>query len=267
MQSEGTNIFINTWTPTDSDLEEFKHIVLTSPIEWNPCKVRFPGTDYNDMHEIESRNVGSLEVDFRRDDVLIPCDNPYFQPIRIFDIQSFNRRIMRSSVIETKMAQGPLSEDEILPPKTFLSANSHSNTAAEDLSEVFQISAEQTQMTLDATTQHHVRSALMPLSRRYRMDRIYEVPRLRCAMATDTMDPRCVGIHGKKYCQVFGNKDMFAAAYPIEKKSNCHVALKQFISDFGASDVMITDGSKEQTCAGTEFQSILRKNNITSKQT
>ena len=60
---------------------------------------------------------------------------------------------------------------------------------------------------------------------------------------------------------------MFIAAYPTEKKSNSHVALKQFISDYGASDVMITDGLKEQTGVGTEFQSTLRKNNIASKQT
>ena len=142
LQSEGTNIFMNAWTPTDSDLKEFKHIVLTSPTEWNPSKVRFPGTDYNDVHEIESRNVSLVEVDFKGDDALIPYDNPHLQPIRIFDIQSFNRRIMKSSVIETKMAQGPLSEDEILPPKTFLSTNRHSNVTAEDLSEVFQISVE-----------------------------------------------------------------------------------------------------------------------------
>ena len=77
------------------------------------------------------------------------------------------------------------------------------------------------------------------------MDRMYEVPRLRCEMSTDAMDSRCKGIHGCKCCQVFGNKEMFAAAYPIEKKSNCHVALKQFISDYGASDVMTTDGSIE----------------------
>lgn len=108
-------------------------------------------------------------------------------------------------------------------------------------------------MTLDATAQHHVRSAIMPLSRRYRMDRMHEVPRLRCAMSTDAMDPRCKGVHGYKHCQVFRNKDIFAAAYPNEKTSNCHAALKQFISDYGAADSMITDGLKEQTGAGTEF--------------
>ena len=110
---------------------------MTCPTEWNPSEARFLGTDNNDVHEIESRNVGLIEVDFRGDDALIPFDNLCLQPIRIFDIQSFNRRIMKLSVIETKMAIGPLSKDEILPPKTFLSTNRHSNTAAEDLSEVF----------------------------------------------------------------------------------------------------------------------------------
>jgi len=40
------------------------------------------------------------------------------------------------------------------------------------------------------------------------------------------MDLRCKGIYGYKYCKVFGNKDLFAAAYLIEKKLNCYVALK-----------------------------------------
>ena len=89
------------------------------------------------MYEIKSRNISLVEVDFRGDDVLIPHDNPYLKPIRIFDIRSFNRRIMKSSVIKTSMAQGPLLEDEFLPLKTFLSTNRYSNTIAEDLSEVF----------------------------------------------------------------------------------------------------------------------------------
>ena len=63
---------------------------------------------------------------------------------------------MESSIVETKMAEGSSSEDEILPPKMFLSTNRHSNTTAEDLSEAFQISVEQAQMTLDTTTQHHI---------------------------------------------------------------------------------------------------------------
>ena len=83
-------------------------------------------------------------------------------------------------------------------------------------------------------------------------------------MATDTMDPRCVGLNGMKYCQVFGNRMMFAEAYPIARKKDCGDALKQFLREYGAPDTMISDGSREQTKPGTAFQSILRKNNIWS---
>ena len=72
-------------------------------------------------------------------------------------------------------------------------------------------------------------------------------------MSTDTMDPKCKGIHEYKYCQIFRNKDLFAAVYLIKKKSNCYISLKQFILDYSAVDVMITDRSKEQTGSGTEF--------------
>ena len=98
----------------------------------------------------------------------------------------------------------------------------HTNTSPEDLSETWGISVEQAQLTLNATTQRHGRSAIMPLSKKYRLDRMYEPKRLRCNMymSPDTMDPRCVGMHGDWYCQGFGNKIMFCAAYPIGKKSS-----------------------------------------------
>ena len=90
---------------------------------------------------------------------------------------------------------------------------------------------------------------------------------IRCKMATDMMDARCDGLYGLKYCQVFGNRMMFAEAYPITHKKDCGNALKQFLREYGAPDVMITDGSKEQTKPGTAFQSILRKNNVWSVNT
>ena len=87
---------------------------------------------------------------------------------------------------------------------------------------------------------------------------MYKPKRLIGEMASDTMDPRCDGMHGYKYCQVFGNKKMFCEAYPIDKKSNCADALSKFIRDYGAPEVMITDGSKEQTAKGSKWQATLR---------
>lgn len=103
----------------------------------------------------------------------------------------------------------------------------------------------------------------MPLSRRYRTDRMLLLKRILGEMTSDTMDPRYEGLYREKYCQVFGNKSMFYEAYPIPTKGSCYEALKIFLKEYGAPDPIITDGSKEQTSKGSVWQSTLRKNEIT----
>ena len=59
LESEGTNIFLNTWSPTQTDLASLPHIALTSQQPWDPRKVAFPATKYYVKEEMESRNVSS----------------------------------------------------------------------------------------------------------------------------------------------------------------------------------------------------------------
>lgn len=198
-KSEGLDIFIETWTPSDRDLNECKHIVLTSPNEWNPQKVELPGLAQSEVDEIEGYNILELQVE-RKDNVNVAHEDPCLRPVKIFDIRDFNARIMKSAIVSTKVSGGISSEDDLMPPRTFLSRERHSNTTPEDLSEVWNISLQQAAMTLDATTQRHARSAIMPLSRRYRVDRMFEPMRLRSEIASDTMDPRCDGLHGMRHC-------------------------------------------------------------------
>jgi hypothetical protein len=60
---------------------------------------------------------------------------------------------------------------EIREPSLFLSKNRHSAHTSEDLSQLWSIGLQQAQMTLDATERRGMRSAVLPLSRRYRHDR------------------------------------------------------------------------------------------------
>ena len=39
LQNEGTVIYLDTWAPTDEDLSQFPHIIMTSPHTCNPSKV------------------------------------------------------------------------------------------------------------------------------------------------------------------------------------------------------------------------------------
>ena len=68
-------------------------------------------------------------------------------------------------------------------------------------------------------------------------------------MSTDTMDPRCEGLHGDRQCQVFRNKQMFVATYPTPsgKALDVDIALKDFVNEHGTLDSMTMDGVKLQT--------------------
>ena len=81
----------------------------------------------------------------------------------ISSVDSMKRRIKQLSV-------GPIKEEELENPRTFISSDRHSSVKPEDLSERWCISVHQAQMTLNATTRTLKRSALTHLSRRYRVD-------------------------------------------------------------------------------------------------
>ena len=58
-------------------------------------------------------------------------------------------------------------------PTTFQSSQRHLTVDASSLSDRWGISVAQAALTLKATTQKYVRSALLPLARRYRVDRMF----------------------------------------------------------------------------------------------
>ena len=96
LESEGTNIFINIWSPTQKDLALLPHIELTSQQPWEPYNVAFPATKYYAKEEMESRNISSLTVNFRQS-LEDPGDTPVVdEEDIIFDIQRLNRIIVAS---------------------------------------------------------------------------------------------------------------------------------------------------------------------------
>ena len=91
---------------------------------------------------------------------------------------------------------------------------------------------------------------------------MYERPRIRGTVYTDTMDGQYKSLDGNKYSQVFATDFHFLAVYPMESKGLAGDGLKQFIADFGVPDKIICDGSKEQTKRGATFMEQVRKHHI-----
>ena len=63
MHTEGTIIYMDTWTPTDEDLSQFAHIIMTSPHPWNSSKVQFPNTSQHVEEELTMRLIASANTD------------------------------------------------------------------------------------------------------------------------------------------------------------------------------------------------------------
>ena len=72
--------------------------------------------------------------------------------------------------------------------RTFKSSSRHSNVSPEDLSERWFISISQAANTLKSTTINLLRSAVLPLSRRYRADRMFRRKLLDGQWSIDTLD-------------------------------------------------------------------------------
>ena len=111
-------------------------------------------------------------------------------------------------------------------------------------------------------TQRFLRSAILPLGKRYRADRMFARKTLAGNWSTDTVDGHCKSLDGNKYCQVFANNAYFSRIYPMDSKRKAGDALKFFCQEFGIPEKLTFDGSKEQTMPNTEFMKQIRSHGI-----
>ena len=264
---DGTIVHVQTFTPSDNDLKNCPHIELTSQHQWDPKRVTFPKCTHTlgEMLGDYNHKLSAIRQDSNtHNDDHTEC---------IFSLDIFQRKISSlSQVTPLNIASSSqsLQRDVNIDPGitdapklyTFESTDRHGDVTPQQLSERWGISLKTASKTLNNTTQKFIRCAILPLSRRYRADRVFTRKTLSGDWSTDTMDGRCKSLDGNKYAQVFANKQYFSKIYPMDSKSKAGDALKLFCQEFGVPERLTFDGSKEQTCKGTEFMNQVRKHGI-----
>ena len=244
LTSYGTDILFTTRTPTAYELENCKHIDLTSgSIEWDPNHISFP----NGSPRTNEYDGGSTIISMAA---------------RTDDLSKIHRSRNDLDFLKKLNEMESNSNIDIPTPRTFVSSDRHSVVSAKDLSEKWMISQKHAEKTIKATTQRGIRSAVLPLSRRYRGDLFYQKKRLNSHFYSDTYFARTKSLHGNTCAQVFGNRDQFVDVYPMSTKSHAGNALKQFISDWGVPSELTFDNAWEQTKPGSEFMKIITKHDI-----
>ena len=271
LSRKGTVVYFESRTPTEEELSTCPHVVLTSQIPWDPTKVYFPSNAHSLEEEVERiRRVGAVDANMTAPE-LDTVDEQIMGTDRIFHLSGFIRCIAAMKVVHEptpspkELVQPSKVDDSELNTKelnTFQSSERHTDVSPQDLSERWNISIQQATATLKKTTQRFIRSAVLPLSRRYRADRMFKRKTLDGKWATDTMDGRCKSLDGNRYAQVFTNDKFFSKIYPMDSKSKAGDALRVFCEEFGVPQNLTFDGSKEQTGKNTPFMKEIRKHFI-----
>ncbi len=187
MQADGTTIFFDSRTPTNYELATCPHIVLSSNAPWNPREVQFPTPAHHFEEGHPMQEIGGVQC-FNLSDTA-------------HDQVPIAKLIVDRLISEVRVVGDP--NPDVPLPKTFVSGKRHSGVSAQELSERWYIGLAQAHETIKVTTQNCTRSAVLPLSRRYRADRVFERPLLRGDFYTNTMDGRCKSLGGNRYAQIW----------------------------------------------------------------
>ena len=227
LTAQGTKISFESRAPTEKELNECHRIEITAKQEWNPSKVRLGQTD------------------------------------------SRLRESCPDGMKEKMQAQIPryiaeASTEDVVPRNNYTSTERHAKITPETLAESFGIGITRAQDTMRVTTQRGTRSALLPLSRRYRADRHLGVKRLAINMASDTLIGPTKSIRGNVATQIYSHKCGFHKGYHMSQlNGECTGnSLKDFIHEFGAPNRLTFDGYSSQVGRHTLFQKTIRRYDI-----
>ena len=240
LKSKGINILFETRVPTQQELDDCPHVILTSDSEWNPTEINLPNPSYNTQH------------------IQLQCSVLHTS---CYHTNTFIQKISSLAGDHTEFASNQNMSD-IPIPQTFMSQDRKSFVNPDSLSDKWLIGRQQAQQTIHVTTQRGIHSAILPLSRRYRADRFYQRKRLDGHFYTDTYYARSKSLHGNTCAQIFANKEQFVKAYPMTTKRDAGKALRTFIHEYGVPTYLTFDGAPEQVGENTLFMDQVRKNGI-----
>ena len=263
-QTKGTTILAETFSPSEEQLQTCRHIELSSPHPWNPQKVSFPSSSLSVEEEIDALRSNISSIESATDEEDADCHRLIFSLERIQRslIAAGNTMHVEAERQISNVNQKEDAAQDVPERQTYQSSDRKTSVSPESIAERWGIGLKQAKQTLSKTTQNIVRSAIMPLMRRYRADRIFTPNRLKGNWHSDTVIATDKSKDGNTCAQIFTNDNYFAAIYPMDSKSKAGDALRVFCQEFGVPEHLTIDGSKEQTKKGTEFMKQIRKNNI-----
>jgi hypothetical protein len=267
LRTAGTKLMFSSRVPTATELTTCEHIQMTSSTPWNPSDVTMlQATNQGGRTHPWKRQIATVDsaynqyeyIDTNSDDAFMDSIDPSL--VRLGDLLC-NELHQRHTISQVDTVY---DHTDAPARRTFVSDERHEKITASMLAERFGISIPRAQRTLRVTTQRGMRSAILPIARRYRADRMFAVKRLQGKFATDTAYGKIKSLRGYIGSQLYSHKCGFKACYPLHNVDGNGVgdSLTQFISDYGVPERLTFDGASVQTGPKTRFMDAIRRYEI-----
>ena len=242
--------------PTDQELESYPRYQISDEHSWDPSSQIFIssvdvgwGEEYTPSDH--TRNIFQV-ITNSHDDYLFN-DSHYFH--------EFDRALARSGLCPEQMCDRLIHD--------VISNKRHHGTDANLLSRKWGIGIKKAKDTIARTSQMNIRSALLPLTRRYRTDLLSQrLRRLSARFYTDTAFSKIGNsIRGNSCVQIYTDGDGSIFAYPLKSKGDCGDSLQELCSQVGVPRELHRDNAPEMCGENTDFMKTCRSNKIISSFT
>lgn len=230
MQMYGTICGLMTRYPTNEEIYNCRIYTISSEDNWDPSSVIFSKLDGNcNRYSV----ISSLSI----------CNSKAVVP---YDVSYSN--ISAESLI-------PFFDG--LQISAIVTDERHHVVSPEALAEKWGCSIQTTKSTLDVTTQMNIRSAVHPLTHRYRTDLLSQrLRRLDTTMYTDTLFAKSRSLIGNTCAQLFYDPCGFMYVFPMVSKGEAGESLNALTSDVGIPNRLVYDGAAEQVRPKSKFEKL-----------
>ena len=275
----GTIATMLTHCPSQEELDTCPFIYLSDQDSWDPTKVNFQINSIKQetsdkrplkICQIESTaptapNITLMPSTASSYDIAMAnVSTTLCQDIFVSDLLDNVHVYQVSSSKSTKPTPAPLPDLQV---NTFTHERHHRVTP-EALAQKWNIGLNTARKTIKVTTQLGVRSAIGPLTRRYRTDILQNhLRRLNTTFYTDTLFAKCKSIVGNTVAQVYTDGQGFVHVDPRTSKAFAGLTLDALTETVGVPNKLIYDGSQEQIGPKSHFQKSMRKHHIQGHQT
>jgi hypothetical protein len=270
----GTIVHFESRVPTDWERDHLPVILLTGE-RWDPVEVQL-GPNGRSREQAEMRTIRSLssgiskrqlaglkqkEVDSRA--VLWgEVETVLDQVSPILNERTFCNRLIGAVKVATTYRQDVDDAIEKRKASSVITTDRHSKVGPEELASKWNIGLQTAKETLEVTTQHGVRTAVHPMTRRVRVDHLHlHRPLLRGTWYTDTLLAKVKSRVGNKCANVF-TQGKFVKVVPMTSRADAGKSLVDFSDDVGIPEALVTDGASEFTGKNTEFVKEARRMRI-----